>query len=312
VRVFAGLLLPLAVSLPAGCGGESKRVLPARCGPRHDLRAVEAAFTAASCDLLARCGIHADEAACAESSDGLPPFFAQAASGCVAVDVDDLSRCVDRLREADCRNEAYFDALQACRDATHGTLGFGAECQTDLECESGACEKTPCGQACCSGTCAGRDAAEGASCAADGDCAPGTYCTSEGATCAPLLPAGSPCDAARQCEGELGCRLGVCQPLPSEGERCNPNGLFVRCDAFRDRCDATLGRCVPQAVLGERCSGDTLQGDCVSTAWCDAGTCRPLPSAGEPCIDGRCLGSLACEPESALCQPPEEPPPSCP
>ena len=311
VRLFAGGLLPLAASLPAGCGGESRRLVATRCGPHHDLRQAETAFTAAFCDLLVGCGMYADATACLESGDHLPPFFAQAASGCVTVDTDGLSRCIDRLREAECRAEAYFDATDVCLEAMRGTLPFGAECENDLECESHTCDEIWCGQACCRGTCAGRDAPEGSSCIADGDCAPGTYCATESATCLLLLPAGSPCDAARQCEDELGCHLGICQLLPREGERCDPNSLFA-CDAFRDHCDSTLARCVPESLLGERCSGQTQQSDCVGTAWCDAGICRPLPSSGDACIDGRCLGSLACEPESALCRPSNEPPQRCP
>ena len=127
--------------------------------------------------------------------------------------------------------------------------------------------------------------------------------------CTRLLPAGAACSSARECAGDLGCRSGVCKLPAAEGEPCDPG--FFACDACGDRCDELLARCVPAGFLGEPCSGPALDGDCVGTAWCDQGTCRPLPSAGEPCVQGRCLGSVVCNMDSMMCQPPAAPREDC-
>lgn len=279
------------------------------CGPRHDLHQAEASFLEADCDLLVRCGFYADASSCAESGDRVPPFFDYAASGCVALDADKLRRCTDQLREVDCRLEGYFEATEICLAAIRGTLEAGADCAHDVECVSGACETSPCGEACCLGTCAKRDLVEGSSCASDAECAPGTYCADNEKLCTRLLPAGAVCFSARECVEGLGCHSGVCQLSASEGDACDPG--FFACDVFRDRCDEVLARCVPRSLLGEPCSGPTLDGDCVETAWCDQGKCRPLPSVGEPCVQGRCLGSIVCGMESMLCEPPAAPRESC-
>jgi hypothetical protein len=308
----AGRWVPHVLLLLTACGGKSSRDVAQRCGPRHDLHQAEAAFLQANCDMLVRCGFYTDASACAESGDRVPPIFDYAASGCVAVDPEGLLRCADLLREVDCRLEGldgYFAATETCLAAIQGTLESGADCAHDFECVSGACETAPCGKACCMGTCASRDLPEGSSCASDAECAAATYCADSEKLCTRSRPAGAPCSSARECEEHLGCRSGVCQLSAGEGEPC-ATGFFA-CDAFRDRCDELLARCVPASILGEPCSGPALNGDCVGTAWCDQGTCRPLPSAGEPCVQGRCLGSYLCDMESMMCEPPAAPHETC-
>jgi hypothetical protein len=298
-----------ALLLLAACGGRSSRIEPRRCGSEHDLRQAEEAFVLASCDMLVRCGFYADASSCVESGDRLPPFFDHARSGCVDVDLEELLGCAAQLRAADCRLEAYFDATEACLAAVRGTLAPGGDCANDFECVSGACETTACGEACCMGTCASREIPEGSSCVSDTDCVPGAYCASQTNLCTRLPPAGARCHAARECEEGIGCRSGVCQLAAGEGEPCEPG--FFACDVFGERCDRALARCVPASLLGGSCSGPALGGDCVGTAWCSEGTCQPLPGVGQPCIDGRCLGSFVCDMESMLCGPPNAPRESC-
>lgn len=310
VRITARGWLSFVLLVLSACGGKSSRTEPQRCGPPHDFRQAEEAFVLASCDMLVRCGFYADARSCAESGDRLPPLFDHARSGCAAVDMGELLRCADQLREGDCRLETYFAAIETCMGAIKGTLEAGAECEQDFECVSGACEMTACGEACCVGTCASRDLPQGSSCVSDTDCAPGTYCASEGNLCTPLLPVGSRCNSASECEADLGCHAGVCRPSAAEGEPCEPG--FFACDVLHDRCDDALARCVPASLLGEPCSGSALGGDCVGTAWCDRGRCQPLPSAGEPCVEGVCLDSNVCDADSMVCEPPAAPRERCP
>jgi MYXO-CTERM domain-containing protein len=109
-------------------------------------------------------------------------------------------------------------------DAKTNQCGFAVgdgPCTTSAECIMGSCDPTT--EICVppdAGVDAGHDAASeaGAGCKEDSQCGPGDFCaTTE--VCTPRLPAGSTCDRAAECLGEI-CASGVCSYIVSSG-----NGL---------------------------------------------------------------------------------------
>jgi hypothetical protein len=88
----------------------------------------------------------------------------------------------------------------------------GPSCQNDVftpaaTCNgSGACTAMGAPQSCFPYVCSTSGC--GASCTADSQCAPGTYCA--GSMCAPVGPSGAACTASDQCASGV-CMGGVCK-----------------------------------------------------------------------------------------------------
>jgi len=291
------------ILLVAACGGRSERPLASRCGPGRDLGEAEALLHRALCERATGCGHFTDPESCLRVTFDADRLLEEGESGCVRYFPERMDACTARLSEAACTwTDLVGTLLGECTAPFEGTLGPGEPCASDLECESRACLGAPCGEACCTKVCAARDAPVGSACRYHEDCVEEAFCD-EGA-CAPLRPAGTPCtaDGAVTCEDSLWCIAGICTVPPGEGEPCGASAFFFSCDDQRDQCDDETRKCVRTVAVGAPCSDDGAR--CIAQTTCKDGHCVPLPSAGEPCEDGLCLGDLLCG-TSGRCEEPE-------
>jgi hypothetical protein len=200
----------------------------------------------------------------------------------------------------------------------HGAIG--EPCNARVACVSGAscadsvCVATaPVGAACSNAAPCGPDAgcigrcADGTECFGGGTCADGASCSRT--ECVAWGVAGARCDGFHLC-AEGVCQLDVCSIGAGLGEICTDlycaDGLFCSASGTcvgpvgrgeacvrSDQCPAGYGCdgvCFAWHRLGESCSPGTLD-RCVSGTGCVGGTCRVLPSLGEPCTDG-CLSGV--------------------
>ncbi len=163
-------------------------------------------------------------------------------------------------------------AFAACRDATTGTLGVGADCLGTMECAPGlTCLQLHCAA----------PGAEGAKCqpqieltlsASDTTCAAGLTCDLGSFTCRARAAAGGACKLTDECRDGLQCRADTCvaaKPSKHDGP-CDrdpdcPAGDFCslsrRCETLRaDGAEClTNGQCAHQCVSapsggdGDRC-----------------------------------------------------------
>lgn len=135
------------------------------------------------------------------------------------------------------------------------------------------------------------------------DCSPGLRCHPDFATCVAneVLAEGDPCGEG----GDFECGLDsycayrpttndqACAVLPTVGESCAVEFMCT----IGSRCDQQSALCVPLAAAGEPCEGS---GACDFESWCDAGTCVPRLTEGQPCVVGCALG-LSCG-EAGVCE----------
>lgn len=98
--------------------------------------------------------------------------------------------------------------------------GEGDTCTIDYRCSAGlGCDFLPDGSFCVPLK------AGGGACQSDRVCQPGLYCEFSTAECAPVLPAGSPCNDGNECGPAGTCMPDetasfTCAPRPAAGERC--------------------------------------------------------------------------------------------
>ncbi len=234
-----------------------------------------------------------------------------------------VSVCAEDLPNASCI-EYWSDATPACQ-APDGTAADGSDCATSGQCQSGFCA-VPSSEVC--GTCAEKPAAgadcsslpcadgyvclaasktcalpgqDGGPCTSQDDCDLGFQCLgvvkSDGGTCAPGAPAGTPCDPQKLqgpvgCDGRQGlyCRGvsdggGLCTAfaLAAAGQPCGdvPGGVFTEC-VQAGFCAALDGGPRPSGAEGV-CLGFAQDG-----ASCDT-TNGPLCEAPAVCVDGSCV-----------------------
>jgi hypothetical protein len=242
----------------------------------------------------------------------------------------DLEACVSSIQSSGCPLTGWAPT-GACAFNRSGSLGSGAPCAADLQCQTGYCGSDAgysalCG-ACalapsigqpCTGEC-GADAAcvldfdagtttcealtyedAGASClAANALCSAGLVCTSSG-VCAPPGAAGSPCQANFDCQPPLGCAGSTCQmPEPDGGPCVDDLGCQEGLGCNGNTCGP-----VSWASPGQPCSLDVRCFDraCALEPNSSSGFCPPVLPDGQKCTD-----SLQCEDYSVcfkgVCQP---------
>ncbi|MCP3136472.1 hypothetical protein [Pyxidicoccus xibeiensis] len=281
-------------------------------------RAVEAL-----CEREARCGVYSSEDACEQelrrwSWDtwlGLGTRHdAALESGRLSYDEDAAERCLDALREGDCR-------LPALTPATHGpgieyepacrllrADKSGGDCQSHLECgEDAYCAYAQ--EATCQGTCKPLGP-EGHPASAQHQCAPGLFIGEGLQACERPAKQAEPCYEAR----EGGARERPCAPglwCDREGSgKCEWTGAVGdACGSPSDaRCGTAFvckdGRCARRGREGASCrapgAGNLVSTACQQDLFCDgepqeSGTCRKRRAEGTPCRNHReCAGDLGC------------------
>jgi hypothetical protein len=280
-RWVVGPLLALA-ACGGGVGGSGGSIAIQDLGSRD---------SEAECSRAVRCGFYPDQPTCVAANPSfLGQLMADVQAGKVKYDGIAASDCLDALAAKSCTQSGtnFFRFPEACRAAFQGTAAAGAPCFISQECVSGSCKLPPSasGLTCIAGTC---DAvfvpiAQGGNCTIDGpefQCVDGGYCQvtpGTNRTCQPLLAVGEACSAPDACVDRAAC-VGTCQPYPSEGQPCDPNGLA--CDAFADFCDITSHTCVRRSGVGGSCpTGE----ECVQYAGCDPATmkCVARSNVGTP------------------------------
>ncbi|WP_164015272.1 hypothetical protein [Pyxidicoccus trucidator] len=308
-------VIALAVGL-AACGGDD---------PEDFGEQVVEAF----CEREARCGVYASADTCEESLRqrgwetwmGLGTRYEAALeSGRLSFDEEAAERCLDAIRDRDCRLPALSEAAMSrgieydpsCQvlraQRTEGACLAHAECG-----ESGFCRYTEASG--CQGTCTPRHG-EGGPGEWPEHCAPGLVPGADG-TCQRARGEGETChevgeDASRDppCAAGLWCDRGsnTCRPTGAEGDACafeqdRPCGASFICEA---------GRCERRPPEGRACTAPAAQSAlqahrCQRDLFCDAdaeqpGTCRERREEGAACRNfSECATDLYCagaEPES--------------
>ena len=92
----------------------------------------------------------------------------------------------------------------------------------------------------------------------------------------------------------------TCQARAEAGEACLTD---VECKAGLRCVSPLLGGariCTAAGLDGASCATD---GDCATDFHCTNRTCRALPSAGQPCLAGRCASTAWCDLAQAQCAP---------
>jgi hypothetical protein len=174
----------------------------------------------------------------------------------------------------------------------------------------------------------------GTSCASDGECAPGAFCTSQG-TCAFKNPNGSDCDQSKECTSGF-CADGFCCESVCAGqcEACNvaPNqGACLPVSGApresRPQCAGDSGACAGACdgqnrttcaypASGTACAAATCE-DAIATAQlCDgAGACKASTERCEPftcetdtcrsscLLDEHCTTGFRCDEAAGRCTP---------
>lgn len=257
----------------------------------------------------------------------LPQFEQAIAEGTLRYDGARAAGCLDQLEAAGC---GFIDRpeLSECEAALEGTIALGGACSINEECTGTAfCAM----DTMCPGTCQAR-VAPGTACEDDGACGSGLRCFD--GTCRSPALADAPCGGGTNpdCAGGLICRgemeappggtgtSGTCVSPASImtaplGEACNPSeGPFCQSGLSCALTGVTGGTtpnfvCVAASTSGGTCNV-SFPDMCPAGQICDAmpfveggsfdGTCQPLPTDGEACVQSRCAAGHRCD--GATCQ----------
>jgi hypothetical protein len=265
-----------------------------------------AAFAKAECAQVSACTpftlalTYGDDATCEQRAAlACAPALGVVGSTLTASQID---QCAQAIAAESC--EQFLDNDQPSACTYTGSLGPGATCGTDSQCQSGYCRlglPGACG-ACATRAQAGQPGVDGGrpACLTDADCVATLVCAM--GTCVAPAPAGVACGLAQPCQRTLACVNGKCAPPVTLGGVCT---LPTDCDgAHGAACNTNTHTCV---ALGMARSGDPcgvingLLTDCVGGATCSGvnatlqGTCHPPAADNAPCgPDIGCMAPAAC------------------
>jgi hypothetical protein len=218
-----------------------------------------------------------------------------------------LKECSDALRSSSCDIFFGHSPPQPCRFRP-GTLGLGAACAIDDQCQSTFCRRSA--SAAC-GTC-GTRATSGGACETEDGCEYGLACSNK--VCVPYGAFGAPCNKDQPCQSNLICRSGACAKAVGAGQPCDPlqkecdNELGLYCDPKSKVCEAAA-----LAKAGEPCGVLASGAAGCSASFCSAlvnGVCRAYAADGASCDDSsarcmppaRCVGGLCKLDDPAGCK----------
>ncbi len=248
-------------------------------------------------------------------------------AGAVKYDGSKVSACLADISGRSC-DQLTQRTSDVCEQALEGTVAVGDDCKADYECagKDTFCEFS----GACPGKCANRKAS-GEGCTQDDDCADGLMCSDATQTCETPAAKGAACGAgvAADCDPAYACLGGDAQ-TSTPGTCTDVSKIFAAkegetCDIQANQwcesglsCAATAAgppavvECVKTVASGAACKHFAVPDQCPAGEYCDAGaqaidgTCKPLPKAGEPCVQG--LTGVRCEPyarcdNSGTCRP---------
>lgn len=127
------------------------------------------------------------------------------------------------------------------------------------------------------------------------------------------LSVGARCTYISQCQQTcttfLGDKCGTCAPFLPRDAPCAPSEASLcpfsqQCGS--GMCSNRIPKADPSARAGEPCDDVTV--GCMRDLTCTSGdagarTCRPYPSVGQPCSEGRCAPGGYCDPSGRGCVP---------
>lgn len=233
-----------------------------------------------------------------------PPLVDAINMGRTTFDGAQLDACVNAMATADC------DLGPDPGVCTHffGIQGAGAPCLLDGECASGLyCSATAFGTC---GVCTARAALQ-ASCAT-AQCAAGAACLDVGGMKLCIdhaRTAGASCGtvATGLCRGQLQCVIAsggasaTCTRPASLGQACTTTNQITPACSLIHGNSCVANQCVAASFVA-------AGGSCAAPSYCDVtsvcntttSVCEALPSAGQPCNQGRCQEDAYCD--GATCQ----------
>ena len=264
-----------------------------------------AAYADALCGLFANCApymlnyLYGGEQTCIDRyvAGGRVALLPQAPG--VARSAADLTACADAMGTMTCE-ELYGGARDTACPKVPGTLGEGESCFSDLQCESGFCDRSgECGM--CAPSLALGDNCEVANngCPDDMECYAPTL--ADPTTCTATAGENEACSTTTVCRGNLFCDEGTCVQPGGDGDSCTAvngacNGLLgLGCSS------GTCQQLGAFADVGQPCG---IQGSsyipCLGTSYCDSTTQKCVAKAGdgEPCetaASNTCLYYASCQ-----------------
>jgi hypothetical protein len=302
--VLGGLLSVAA--LGGACGDDTSETTTE--GLAFDL--FPEAYRQAQCEHAVECGFMPDLQQCLQNL--LPDAVVVQATAAVAwsdLTYDPLAGqgCVDAIRTASCEaTSLYPRELRETCDAVFGNRrGEGDPCFAAIECQGldAVCEGA-CGDGCCEGVCklAGGFVADGEPCDNFNPCQPTSICLfDEMAMAEVCVKRSGPNESCVEggCVEGYSCDLGTakCFQQSATGGDCNAN-LANPCGHIGEYCNAETSKCQPKPGPGEPCAVNPISNIiCANYAICVGDTCELLPSPGEECPTGSCLGDTSCNTE---------------
>lgn len=218
--------------------------------------------------------------------------------------LDDLARCGSVINAIDCQT-FEFDAPNDCNGIFGGTLGQGADCDSDEQCSGDAfCDRSG-GGSC--GTCAARKPIL-ATCQDNAECSSRHCSRAEGAqdgTCKAFGAIDESCVTNEDCSGHLECGAGNTCAAPrvwAADDICVSNDAgdcgFPTSEFF---CEEGNGVCVAYLSLGTPCTG-AFQCKFLKYESCDVGgsdtciapTIRALNESCSFASGDKCAVGLQC------------------
>lgn len=214
-----------------------------------------------------------------------------------------LAACTAGMQSVTC-NEYLYAGAKSCAPPK-GALADGSACVRHDQCQSLYCttKKSTFTPLKC-GTCAPQ-AALGASCASNAQCASGLTCSFN--VCAMPVAMGAPCGATATCPPTGFCAAdGTCKPFAGLGEACSSSSCSLlqglHCGNSTKTCVAlhvaTAGS--PCGAIGPTADDFTIcaaGSDCVASGSGAGKTCKPFGQLGSPCGGGKdvaCASHLVC------------------
>ncbi|MGQ0505787.1 MAG: hypothetical protein ACT4TC_10760 [Myxococcaceae bacterium] len=249
----------------------------------------------ALCATLVRCQVAKSETDCVTAvtlgfpAQGLEKKDQAIAAGKLKYNESRAKKCVDALRNASCEVSALDDDNEDCQLAFEGLVA-----------EGGAC--------------------------GDGQCVPGTYCSTEidqtcPGTCKPLVAEAGAATSSTQCAAGLVVISNTCRKPIAAGAMCNASGCDrgLYCDNTTKVCTARAkkdeacgsasgcqpylscvsGKCTAAADEDQACGGQNA-GPCLLDLRCaggtltTAGTCKKPDAEGAACTESSCAPGLSC------------------